>query len=456
MYVRRPLPPSSDPTQPLNRSEWAYMAIDGPLGSLTQAYIYRFAQRVSLEAVRQAFWRMLVAFPRLRAVAEPTPRRYQVRILPVDEQLEHLFGLAIREDRIDLDDPQALLRWHELAMNDVMPVQRGLGWRVQFVDHPTRPALMLCAHHLLVDGRSLVHITESLMKLLNGLPIEDLPLEETTLLPAVFPLRWRDWPAKLWAGWRHQRQMARELASLEVIRLPHRRAERHAGAGVQHLDTGCSAKALSQVARQMGGSSNSLLIAALGTALLRQAGGRPGTAARIRLSVDLRRYYPAGQAPVMGNCVAIFDLLLPQSVPELERVRWVDTQVREHLGRFERREMVWPLLPFEILGRVLSTHSYMRLYRRSRRLDQLPALSAHTTNIGSVDAFNAPDAQVRLTELYPSIGGAAPLLVFLVVDGRQVIVTSHQRNEYRDADMQAAMQAMSQVLQGWVNPGPTV
>lgn len=453
MPSRRPLPPSSAPAVTLNRSEWLYAACDGPMGQLNQPYILRFDDPVSADEVRQACRRMLSAFPRLRGVLEPTARRFQLRILPEDAQLEDLFNLAFRTEHIDLDDPVALRRWHELALNDPVPLQRGLGVRFQFVPHPTRPAMIWSAHHLLVDGRSIVMCLEALVKLLNGQAIPDLPLDNPSMLPAVLPAHWWQIPGRLLAAHRAQKAQQRERARYEIVRLPIKRSARYLSTGVQHHELGCLSKDLSKAAKARGGSGNSLLMAAMGTALLEQAGNRPGTAALVRVSVDLRRYFPEGTAPTMGNFVATLDLLLPQDVPEAERVRWIDARMREGMDRFTQRTMILPLLPYEWLGGI-RTHDYTRLIMRGKRLDTLPHLSCHTTNIGSADAFNPEGARVRLSEIYPAVSGAAPLMVFVSVNGRQVMVCSHQRDEFEDQDMQALIGRAQAVVTRWLAPLP--
>lgn len=452
MSNSQPQPPPDDPVLPLNRSEWAYLACDGPAGGLSMAFFLRFKDPLAEGDVRHAIRQLMSAMPRLRAVLEPTRRRYQLRILPDNDQLEALLDQAFRTESIDLDNPKATRRWQELVVNEPMPLMRGLGFRVQFAPHPTRAGLLLSIHHVLMDGRSLIHCVDLLMKLLNGQAIEALPLENPSMLPAIVPKHWRQWPHKLWRSWVQAREQAQERARYDIVELPRQCSSRHVSTGVYHHPTGLAAKDLSRVAKAMGGSANSLMNAALGTALLAQAGNRPGTAALIQMGVDLRRYFPAGQAPAIGNHVATFSFVLPQHVPEADRVRWVDLRVKEALERFERREMLLPLLPYELLG-LIRPHDYTRLYLRSKRLDRLRVPSAHTTNIGSADAFNTPGAQVRLDELHAAVTSVSPLLGLAVANGQQMIVTSHPRDQYRDQDMLALMDSMKQVMTRWLNAG---
>jgi len=452
MSPRRPLPPDTDPTLPLNRSEWVYMASDGPMGQLNQSYLMRFGAPFDAATAKAAFRALLVAYPRLRGIIVLTARRYRLRIPPVDASLDILIDQMFHEDRVDLDDPEAVRRWQEVSMNEPMALQRGLGARMQFVAHPQQPALLFTVHHVLADGRSMVLFVESLIKRLNGLPVEALPLDNPSMLPAVLPRRWIDWPGRLWSAWSTERAQARERARYEIVSLPSQRSTHYLTCGVQRHDLGLATKDLSRAGKARGGSGNSLLMAAFGTALLELAGSRPGTAALIRMSVDLRRYFPQGQAPTVGNYVYVLDVLLPQEVPEADRVKWIDAKVRDGQKRFEDRDMILPLLPYEMLG-WLRPHDYTRLLLRAKRMDMLPRLSVHTTNIGSVDAFNPEGAGIALAELCPVVPGSAPLVVFVSVNGRQMVMSSNQRDEFADTDITRLLAQVRSVLQRWVGTG---
>lgn len=461
MLPRRPLPPAETPALPLNRSEWLYVACEGPMGQLNQTYLLQLDADIGVDELRAALRRMLTAFPRLRGVLEPTPRRFVLRVLADDDAVDLLLDSALKEERIDLADARAVARWHEQALNEPLAIRRGLGLRVQLARQAGRSAIILTVHHILIDGRSMVGCVQSLLTLLNGGAIDDEPLSSPSMLPAMLPASWRQWPGCLLAAWRAQQAQQAELQRHDIVRLPQRRRRQWLTTGVAHHDLGCRTADLSAEARRRGGSSNSLLMAAVGTALLeREAGqrmsGQPH-AALIRVSVDLRRWFPDGQAPGMGNHVATLDLLLPEAVPEAERVRWLDQRLREGQERFQQRSMVLPLLPYEWLG-LLASHTYDRLIRRGKRLDQLPRLSFHATNIGALDAFNTADARVKLQALYPAVSGAAPLGVFVAVGGRQFMVATHQRDEFHDADMADLTTRTRRVLARWLasTPDPVV
>lgn len=59
-----------------------------------------------------------------------------------------------------------------------------------------------------------------------------------------------------------------------------------------------------------------------------------------------------------------------------------------------------------------------------------------------------------MAEVYPAVSGAAPLMVFVSVNGRQVMVCSHQRDEFEDHDMQALISRAQAVVTRWLLPQP--
>ncbi|MEY2843510.1 MAG: hypothetical protein RI920_1547, partial [Pseudomonadota bacterium] len=66
---------------PLNRTEHAYVAVDGFAGTMMVATVMRISQPLTIEQVRKAARDLLTAYPRLRTLVEPGLWRYHLRIL---------------------------------------------------------------------------------------------------------------------------------------------------------------------------------------------------------------------------------------------------------------------------------------------------------------------------------------------------------------------------------------
>lgn len=421
----------------LNRSEHAYLAVDGLTGTVAQTYLLRLdttgGPALAPDAVRAAFRRLLSAFPRMRAAAEPSLLSWRLRVLPDDARLDHLLDQAHRTHTgVDPTDDAALEAWQAFELNEPLPLERGLAFRSRFVPHPTQPALLFSVHHVVGDGRSMMMMVGALLSAFNGGDMVPAPIDPPTMLPAILPKGLAAWPRAIRASLAHRRAEAQDRADTRIVQLPSRRHERFSIIGVRHHRLALSTAELRRIGKQIGASTNTLLMAGMGTAffeLARELGtDDPRHAAVMRISVDLRRYFPEGRAPGFGNYVASF-FVFDRAAQGLDaRLRALDAQVKEGLARFERREMIFPWLAAE-LGPLLGRKLYGALAGRIKRRDSLLPMSCHTTNLGIVDDVNAPDAHVRLVGFHPIVPNYVPLFCMVSLGGRYTVTTSYPASE---------------------------
>lgn len=417
---------------PLNRSEHGYAAIEGLAGTMVQPYLMRFNAPVDEDQLRRVLRALVTACPRLRAALEPGWHRYHLRILPEGPLIDQMFALAFQVHRdVDLDDPEALQAWHWRALNEVLPLERGLGLRAHFAPHPQRPALIFGVPHLLGDGMTMVALVRQIVRGLNGLPLEAMPLEAPSMLGAIAPERWWQWPRQVWLSRRHKVQEAHRLAGLHVQQLPTTLGLHYSTTGLRHHTVPTPVTELRRAARQLGVSLNTLLVSAIAQTFLDQAPDDPQAAAIIRISVNLRKYHPAsaGHGPLWGNHVGAF-LVIEQDArkPWQARVRSVDAAIQEGQARYARREMCWTYLLEELtplLGRTLVGHIGLKLKRAGR----FPAISCHATSLGDAGGIHPPDARVRVVQLVPTVNSISPLPVLVELDGGLSMPMSWQLGE---------------------------
>jgi hypothetical protein len=425
--------PAGRDTLPLNRSEHTYLAVDGIAGTVAQCYLLRLAVApdappVTPEAVRRALRELLTAFPRLRAVVEPTWTSWRQRILPDDAAVDELLEVAHRvETGVDPHDAQALEAYHAHLLNEPLSLERGLPFRSRLLPHATEPVLFFSVHHVVCDGRSMMQMIGALLGALGGQPMTPQPLESPSMVPALLPARLADWPRAVLAGWRAGREDKRRLDAGRVVQLPGRPQPRFCRIGVRHHTLALDADALKRLAKANGASVNTLLLALTGSAFFavaREAGtSRPDDTAVMRMSVDLRRYFPEGRAPSFGNYVASVLLADRASLPLAERLKALDAQVKAHLARFERRERLWPFVPAELVP-LIGRKAYSALAALVKRRDALQPLSCHATTLGLVDGINPPGAPVQLAGFYPTVPNFSPLFGFIGLKGRYVVTVS--------------------------------
>lgn len=423
---------------PLNRSEHGYVAIEGLAATMIQPYLMRLNVPVDEAFVRRVCRELVTAYPKLRACIEPGLHQYHFRILPEGPLIDQLFDLAFRvEPHVAIDDPAALEAWHTSLVNEVVPLERGVCLRVRFVPHPQRPVIVLAVPHVFADGLTMVHLVGQILRGLNGLGLAPMPIEAPALIGSVAPAHWWQWPRQVWRSRAHKVAESRRLKGLHVQQLPTRLGAHYSTTALRHHDVPTPTAEMRQAARALGVSLNTFLIAALAQVFLDQAPGDPQAAAVIRISVNLRRYYPAqaGHGPLWGNHVAAF-LVVEQDAgkPLLARVRSVDAAIKEGQARFARREMAWTYLWDELLpllGRTLIGHIGVKMKRANR----FPQISAHATSLGDVGHVSAPGAAVRMDQFIATVNSISPLPALIELNGRLSLPTSWQRGETTVAEV---------------------
>lgn len=439
--------PAPASTYPLNRSEHGYLALDGFAGSFHQAYLLRLDRPVDEALVRRVLRQLVSAFPRLRCIAVPGWHRHRWQLLPDDDTVDQLFDVAYRvRGDVALDDPAALQAHHTQLLNEPLPIEHGLAVRMGYYPHPQRPMIHLGVHHMLCDGRSMQMMISALLAALNGQPMAPVPMEAPSLLHTIRPLHWKEWPRKLLAARRHAQEQKRRLAAARVLQLPTRATPHYSAHAIVHHRLAVSAPELRACARRHGVSLNTLVVAAFSQAFLQPHAGDPLAASVIRLSVDLRRYFPPGQAvPQTGNYVAAFLVHEGGRLTLAERAKSVEAQVRAALARYERREMCWGYL-FEELMPLLGRTAIAHIAWGMKRAGRFPRISAHATSLGDCNRLNAADAAIRLHELHISAPSLSPLLAMTELNGQFNVDVVFQRCETEPDDVRAWLQRLDALL----------
>lgn len=437
----------ADDLQALNRSEHLYWACEGYLGSIHQPYVLRFQGPLEAATVRQALRELTSACPRLRGVVEPTRFSHALRILPDDAHIDALLDDAFQvQGDVDPTSRTALQAWHTRLLNDPMPMERGLPWRARLLPHPTQPVLAFSAHHIIGDGRSMVQFIAALVARLNGQPIAAMPLQSASMAPAVRPKAWWHWPGSIARFLKQARADARERAGTRVLTLARRASPRFTTSTVHHHALSVPADALKALVKAQGTTVNTLLLALVAEVFLEDAAGDPKARAAIRLSIDLRRHFPAGQAPEIGNHVHSF-VVHGRPQPDLTaQIADLDTQVRQQLARYERRDHALPLTVYEwlpLMGRRLYSHLIVQAKRRQR----FAPVSCHLTNLGPAEFINPKDATLRVTEFWPATVSTALLIGALSLQGRQLLTVIHQNDEVDPADVRRFLGRLDEKLQ---------
>lgn len=439
----------STTTIPLNHTEHAYVGIDGFAGSMVIIYMLQFSTGIDATRMRGAVRELVSAYPRFRGVVEARLHRHRLRILPDGEVTDQLFDVAWREEaHIDAADPAALERQHQQMLNEVLPLEHGLACRFRFVPHAEQPVLFFAVHHLLFDGRSALEFFGDLMKRLNGGPrIAAQALDAPSLVGALAPSRWWQWPRHLWRSRAHQVKDRKRHGEVHIQQAAPQGHPYLTGHMMRHHTVPIDTTVLRQVARRLGLSLNGLVTLALSEAYLSYAPNDSRAASVIRQSVDLRRYHRTdhGKVVLSGNHVGALLVTEVGRRSLAERAASIKAQMDEGLARFERREMLWPqlvplLMPF--LGRTLLSRAVTDMQRKGR----MPRISCHATSLGNVSSLNPPDAAIRIARMSTVVPSVSTLHVVCELDGRLTMPVVWQRCDATAAQMDDYLRRVDQAF----------
>ncbi|MFT3858983.1 MAG: hypothetical protein QM742_16280 [Aquabacterium sp.] len=423
---------------PMNRTEHGYAALEGLAGTMLLPSLMRLSAPVTEEQVKLALRKLVTAYPKLRSIVEPGLRLYHFRVLPDGPLMDQMVDRAFHVDRhINIDDPAELEAWHRSVVNDIVPLEHGPCYMVRFVPHPERPAIIFAVPHILVDGLSVAFLVHNIIRSLNGMDIEPMPVEAPSMVGAIAPEKWWQWPVQMWKSRQHQIAEKKRLAEVNVLQVPTRLGPHYTSSGFRHHEVSIGTDEMRKATKKVGVSLNALVVSAFAQTFLDQSPDDPKGAAVIRISVDLRRFYPkdAKHGMLLGNHVGA-SLVIEQNARKTarERLQSVDAQLKEGIARYTRREMCWGYLLEELmpyLGRTAIAHFASQMKRKNK----FPKISAHVTTGGNVNMINVWDKPIRIVQLYSTVNSISPLSSTLEIDGKYYTPLSWQLSETSNEEM---------------------
>jgi len=431
---------------PLNRTEHMFWAGEGILGSVNQPYLMRFDGPVEAAEVRQALRELFSVYTRLRSVIVATGWTYKLRILPDDDHIDTLLDDCFRVARgVDAGSREALLTYHNEFQNDAISMERGLPLRARFIPHPSTPALIMSLHHIIGDGRSGLQMISAVVARINGTPIKPVPLHSPSMVPAVVPRKWTQWPASIAGWWRNSRRDAQAGKGLNLVTLARRRSPNFTTAAIQYHELPVAPKVLRATAKGMGTTVNSLLTAVIANTFLGRAKDDPQAVSAIRISYDLRKLFPEGQSPEIGNFVSSFSVKARHQPTLTDQIQSMEAQVKDILARYERREYALPLLLYEALP-LIGRRLYTMMIARAKAQGKLQDVSCHFSNLGPADFLNPAEGRVRLTEIWLAALPVATIVGLASMGDKFFLTVIYQQDETDAADVADFLGALDREL----------
>lgn len=392
----------------LNRSERVYLALEGVAGAIGQVHVLRFREPHTDADLRAAVRHLVRVCPRLRSLIQPTVFGHRLRVLAEGSHVDALFELVFRAVPGG-GGPSALNALLIDLVNQPFDLERALPLRARVLRDGGLPILVLSLHHVVCDGRGMMILLDALMARLNGAEIAAIGIDDPRMLPALLPSRGETRWAPVTAWWRsfrtHRHQRTETPAT--AVTLTHGRGD-FGPTGVHLHAVAGDLAAIKAAAQARGCTVSELMIAALACGFARQATAPPAVRiASVRVSVDLRRFFPAERRPQFGNYVASFILSLPRFHDLEATITDVRTQMRAGIARFARKEMIHPLLLEALAPVLLGRRLFGWCARRLKRKGRLRQVTLHYSNLGGVDFLNqhGPHAQLdQLAFFTPALG----------------------------------------------------
>lgn len=88
--------------------------------------------------------------------------------------------------------------------------------------------------HILGDGMTLLNLIKLFICGINGLPMEAMAIEAPSMIGAIAPDHWWQWPGKIMRSRQHKVAERKLLASVHVQQLPRRPQPFHSTTGLSH------------------------------------------------------------------------------------------------------------------------------------------------------------------------------------------------------------------------------
>jgi hypothetical protein len=366
----------------------------------------RLGAPVEPDHLKAVLRELLSANPRLRAVVEPGLHFHHLRVLPDADVVDQLLEVAwsVRA-QVDAQDLSAMEHIHRELHNDVLPIERGLMCKFVYVPHAQTPVFFLAVHHIVGDGRTMLHLLSQVMQRINGGgAMVFQPVQACSLRRVFGPPRWWQWPRAVWRSIKHEGSTAKALKAAHVLQWETQQSPSFSTHGLRHYRVPSKASSLRRVARHLGVSLNGLIVLAVIDTFLQRAQGDPQATAVIRQAMDMRPLYPKGQGyePLWGNHVGVFLLLENGQKTWQERAQSIKAQMEMHAQRYANHEVFGRYAFMELvpgLGRTLLAYLATQMLRKGR----MPQLSCYLSNIGSVDYFLPKNMTVPLLEMIPLV-----------------------------------------------------
>lgn len=414
-------------TIPLNRSELMYLALEGIVGSVSQVYALRFCEAHTEDELRAAVRHVVRIYPRMRSLIISTAFTHRLRVLPDDTLVDALFNEAFQVVRGVNTDSASLQQYLEEIADKLFDLEHALPLRARLLVDGPYSVLVFIVHHVVCDGRGMVKMMDSILAYLNGVEHREIPIDEPSMVPAVFPDSFNKRVRSFIRSYRIHRFEAKTIQHLRTIELGIPRPN-FGRPGVRIHSVPFPIITIKRCATLRGCSVTELLIALLALGFARGAEQNKKNAVSIRLSVDLRPYFSEDRRPSYGNFVASFMIHVTRWDDIDALVADIHSQLRKNLQRFERKDMSYSLMMGEISSRI-GRKLFAETTHAMKRRGTLPKTTFHFSKIGTIDMLNLHGTKAQLNQVNGFVTTMVPFITSWLIKDKLSFTCSYPSHE---------------------------
>lgn len=419
----------------LNRSDFLFLLTNDIL-PLNQAVTIRFTTTHPVEEIREGARYMLTMYPRLRSIIVPTLFSYRMMILDNDDRrVDVLFNEAFQVKRNMVFGTDDFFQYRHGLVNEPCLLDNRLGIKFHYLPDDPNPALIIVLNHVIGDGMSQAFIIDSLMAYLNGKKSDPLPLDDSSMKPALFEKNYFKIPLQIWKSYRILREESRKNKNDKIIEVSDTHTDYFGPVNSYSQPFNVGIKPILSKAKELGCGVSIFMTTALALSIMRNRGEDKGDTVGILSSFDMRPYF-GDKRPVIGNYLRATMLRAHRKHLDhpKEMMKDLQTQMDTFRKHLEKKEILFPWM-IEELQKFVGRKNVARFVKSSKR-KEIMRMTCHHSTVGSMDFLNKHGDKARLCGYYTATAHHALFFGLATLDGAIQSFFTYPEAEHTVDDIQ--------------------
>jgi NRPS condensation-like uncharacterized protein len=307
---------------------------------------------------------------------------------------------------------------------------------------------MIFIHHMACDGLSFHRMVDTLMAILNGKEVDESPVEDPCLIPAIVEKPFYRIPFQFYRSLKTYRSMAAGKKRCTVIHSSRHPSNRFGTVNLYRRVLSHDVESIKRISAGLQCSISVLIIAALTRVLIhRDREKQTGNTVGIFHAIDLRPLFP--DPPRVGN-YALFSKLnireefwqdLPAMIGEINR-QWVG-----NVERYRRREMLVFYLLDVFLPTVFGKKFLARMMEKTRiKNGRMINGTCFVSTGGSLDRFNTHGNTATVIEFVDSATINHLFVAITSLGGKVSTNITYPENDFSFEEIRKIAQSLDETL----------